>query len=513
VARFGPNRNHVGCEPASDDVNGAHASGLSFWLPFIFGCVAYLAILRHGSKVLVDGDVYLHLAIGQWIVDHRAFPHADPFSLTAAGAHWITSAWLSEILYLFAFKVAGWAGPVVLAGAALAVTYILLTLLLLRRLPPIPVSILVGCSLVLTSSHWHARPHVLVFPLMVLWTNALVEAAEGRRAPSLPHLALLCLWANLHGSFTLGLALVLPLATEAIWTADQSERKKMALDWGRFGLLAIIAACITPYGPESILVTFRLMNLGDVLASISEWQPQTFGKMNYFEICLLGGMAYALSSGLKIPFLRILFLLAIIHETFAHIRYVVVMALVAPFFIAGPLAQHLHYKAQSTAFSMPRSARGGLVVLMAVLAIVTGVASKVMDFKPPPAPSVALGKIREADASRILNDYAFGPYLIYAGFRPFIDSRAELYGAEFLARYQRAILLQDLPDLFRLLHEYRITSTLLTPTSPVVGLLDRLTGWKRAYEDDVAVVHVYRNPTEPKASSGQDAKVQVDRVD
>jgi hypothetical protein len=33
---------------------------------------------------------------------------------------------------------------------------------------------------------------------------------------------------------------------------------------------------------------------------------------------------------------------------------------------------------------------------------------------------------------------------------------------------------------------------LLAPTTPAVGLLDRMDGWQRVYADDVAVVHVRR---------------------
>jgi hypothetical protein len=33
---------------------------------------------------------------------------------------------------------------------------------------------------------------------------------------------------------------------------------------------------------------------------------------------------------------------------------------------------------------------------------------------------------------------------------------------------------------------------LLAPSTPAVGLLDRLPDWKRAYADDIAVVHMHR---------------------
>src|SRR5206468_5410480 len=105
-------------------------------------------------------------------------------------------------------------------------------------------------------------------------------------------------------------------------------RAALATQWVRFGLLALGAACITPYGPESILVTFRLFGLGDVLSVIGEWQPQDFGMFNRFEVCLLAALAYVLYSGFKPPPLRIVLLLAVIHQTLAHLRYIDVMALV-----------------------------------------------------------------------------------------------------------------------------------------------------------------------------------------
>jgi hypothetical protein len=271
-----------GIPPGANGLKGV--DGLRLWLPIIFGATAYLNMVASTNRMLVDSDVYWHLVVGQWIVDHRAVPHVDPFSFTMHGAPWITSAWLSEILYLGAFKLAGWAGPVILAALSVAAAFFLLTRLLLKRLPTMPVMILVGAGMLITAPHMFARPHVLVFPLFVLWTSAIIQAAEERRAPSLAYLPLIALWANLHGSFTLGLALIAPFAFEALWTADKSARRVLAIQWLRFGLLALGAACITPYGPESLLVTFRLLGLGSTLSTISEWQPQDFRTFTAFEV-------------------------------------------------------------------------------------------------------------------------------------------------------------------------------------------------------------------------------------
>ena len=55
-----------------------------------------------------------------------------------------------------------------------------------------------------------------------------------------------------------------------------SERKLLFVEWVKFGVAAVLVACITPYGPESILVTLRIFNLGDALGMISEWQSPNF---------------------------------------------------------------------------------------------------------------------------------------------------------------------------------------------------------------------------------------------
>ncbi|MCP1756874.1 hypothetical protein [Bradyrhizobium elkanii] len=469
----------------------ARSDHLRPWLPLIFAATTYLALIIKGN-LLVDSDIYWHIVVGQWIIDHRAVPHADPFSFTMPGAPWITSAWLAEVIYFAAFKLAGWPGPAMLAALSASLAIFLLTRLLLKALPNVPVMIMVAAAIAMAAIHTMARPHVLVFPLMVLWANALVEASEQRRAPSLWFLSLITLWANLHGSFTLGLALIGPFALEALWTADKSARVTVAWHWLRFGGLALAAACITPYGPESILVTMRLFQLGPILSKISEWQPLDFGETNAVTVCLIAGAGYALYSGLKLPPIRVAALLAVIWQTLAHVRYVDVFALVAPFFIAGPLGRQLSWPELQHSRKLVQPARTAFVAAIAALVVATGMAMATVQYTLPRVPRDAVERLKELKASRILNDYYFCGYLIFEGIPTFIDSRAELYGSAFLTRYYLAVSLHDVPDFVRLLDEYKIDATLLAPSTRAAGLLDRLPDWERAYADEVAVVHIRR---------------------
>ncbi len=89
----------------------------------------------------------------------------------------------------------------------------------------------------------------------------------------------------------------------------------------------------------------------------------------------------------------------------------------------------------------------------------------------------------------MLNDYSFGGYLIGRGLRPFIDSRADLYGDAFLEAYAR-IVRPDRRELARVLDQRQIGWTLFKTGSPVVEAMDEMPGWRRLYADRWAVVHV-----------------------
>ncbi len=117
-----------------------------------------------GDRLLADSDTYWQIAVGRWILDHRALPSVDIYSFTKAGAPWVSSSWLAQVLFAKAYDLAGWTGPAALAAACSAATFALLTAILSRALPAIHASLIALAALVLTCGHLLARPHVLVLP-------------------------------------------------------------------------------------------------------------------------------------------------------------------------------------------------------------------------------------------------------------------------------------------------------------------------------------------------------------
>ena len=463
-------------------------------LPLWVAAAIYALLLPIGGSLLKDPDVYWHIAVGRWIFENHAFPHVDTFSTTMAGQPWIAKEWLSQLLYAGAHAVAGWAGVVVLAAAAIAAAFALLAHFLLQKLAPRPALILLGAGFVLAAPHLQARPHALALPLMAVWMGALMNAVDNRRSPPLALVPVMTLWANLHGSFTLGLALVAPLAFEAWWSAG-AARRETALQWFRFGALALVAACVTPYGPEPILVAWRILGLGQILSIINEWQPQNFSRIGGFEICLLLGLGFALYRGIVLPPLRIAMLLGLLHLALSQSRHVDVLGLLAPLVLAQPLAAQVGSAEQRADDpSTPSSGLASAVLVACLVALTWALASTgLWTPRAQISPVGAVAAIKARNAGPVLNDYDFGGYLIYAGVPPFIDGRTDqLYGEKFMVRYDRAVSLSNVGDFVHLLDEYGIAATLLNPETPAVGMLDRMDGWQRVYADDVAVVHMRR---------------------
>ena len=58
-------------------------------IAMLLAAVLLPATLGSSQTIFNDGDVSWHIATGEWILDHRAVPYADPFSFTWAGKPWV----------------------------------------------------------------------------------------------------------------------------------------------------------------------------------------------------------------------------------------------------------------------------------------------------------------------------------------------------------------------------------------------------------------------------------------
>ncbi|MFY9954296.1 hypothetical protein [Bradyrhizobium sp.] len=486
------------------------ASPMRGLLPLGVGIFVYALFLLAGNRLLIDPDTMWQITVGQWIVDHLAVPETDVYSFTMRGQPWISTQWLAQVIYARAYATAGWSGPVVLAAAAIAATFALLAKFLNRCLSENTTLVFIAAALALTVPHLLARPHVLAMPVMVAWVGGLVAAADRREAPSYFLLPLMALWANLHGGFVLGLMLVGPVALDALLSAEAGSRKSLALRWAAFGLAALAASCLTPYGWNSLLASQKILALGSALPLIMEWRPADFGSVGAFEICLLLGIALALYRGVTLPAMRIVLLLGLLHMALAQGRSVEILALLAPLVLAAPLARQIGSAgiAHSTAAAPRRGALFGAVA--ALLVAGTFAYASVHRFEPHMhgSPVAAVTELKKLHLTRVFNDYDFGGFLIANGVAPFIDGRTELYGEKFFVDHNAASGLMEPENLFRLLDVYKIEATLMRTQSAATKLLDHIDGWQKVYSDDIATIHLRKMDAVHTAEPAVDSKAK-----
>ena len=462
----------------------------------LMGALAAFAAAAFAPQMLWDGDTLWHLKTGEWMLAHHQIARADPFSFTVPGKAWINLEWLSELVMAPVWAAGGWSGLQLLFALALGATAWIMGAETARRLPAFSWAAALFLALACTTQSWLARPHLLVLPLLALWTVQLMRAREARRAPPLWLLPLMTLWANLHGSFVLGLALIAPFAAETL-IEDGKDRLKALGPWILFGLAAGAAALVTPHGIDGILHPLRIGSMR-TLQNIAEWKSSDFSRTTPLELSLLAGLFALLYRGVKVPLVRLAVLLGLLHLTLHETRHQMVLAIVALLLLAEPIGKAL--EGDKPAFALPKLPAGVRTAALAVMILAfAGVAVARMAIPArltdgPTAPIAALAHVpQQLRRQPVLNDYGMGGYLIFEGVKPFIDGRADMYGDDFFDAYVQA-LKPDAPRLKALLQKYQVRWTILRAENPAIPTMDAMPGWRRLYADKSAVVHIKTGP-------------------
>lgn len=471
--------------------------------PLLLGLLASVAgLMLLSSQPLEDHDTYLHITTGYWIFEHGAVPGTDPFSYTMQGQPWLPHEWLAQCVMAWLHRQLGWTGLVLMAVAGFSLALAGVLRFLLDRVPPIYALLFTTLAAATIATHMLARPHVLAWPLLVWWTGALVAAAEQRRAPPWWLAGVMALWANLHGSFTLGLALVPVLAADAVWRQPRAERRGTAWRWAAFLLLALGGAMLTPYGWKGLWFTLHLTRL-KYLHTISEWQPAvhwlTLAPLELWIVVLLG---LALTGMLRLPPVRLLLLLGLVYQAMTAGRYISILGLLAPLLIATPFAQLYRSRPpdatragalddflerlRTRASALTITAASVLVVLVAWG--MKGTGQHAPDISNQPIAAIEAAK-RAGLSGHVFNASQFGGFLVFHGVPVFIDGRADLYGDRIMGKYFEQVVHGTPESMQALLDEYDIQWTLLPPDSRLLLYLSLRADWRKVYEDKVAVVY------------------------
>jgi hypothetical protein len=511
AARTGPRKQpthmssvRIETVPLSPSLRGS----LGFSWPLLLGLTGFLLPIFLGWG-LADGDTYLHISIGRWMLAHGQILTHDPFSFTRHGAPCTTQEWGSDLLIAAAFRVAGWPGLVALAALCFGASLAYLMRFLLARMEPLHALLLTLLAGLMMVPSLFARPHELVWPLTAIWVGTLIRSSEANRAPPWWLLGVLLLWVNMHGSFIIAPALAVLLALDSIIDAKE-YRRRVAAQWLLFISGSLACMFVNPQGYRLLLFPFHLLRMKAALALIPEWQPPNFEQPQVLAIWIIAIVGLALNGRIRLSFVRSVLVLGLMFTALEHVRNVALLGLISPFLLARPVASMWAQRP-----SLGRNAdgidrwfrslaaparRATTWVMLAAAGVIAVVALDVTRPMPPAyaRPRAALDTLlARAPGGRIFDDPAFGDYLIYRGVPDFMDDRMDLYGNGLLIQTARALSLSPGTDLEALLSNYRIDAILLGTGWPALTLLDRSPGWRRVYSDKIVVAYVRRGAAEP----------------
>lgn len=474
--------------------------GLSW--PIMLGALAFLLSLACGV-IRLDADTYWQITTGRWILAHGYVPTHDIFSFTRLGARWIAQEWGEEVLVALVYATAGWSGLTLLAALSFGLTISYLTRFLMSRMHPWQAVVLVAFAAGMMFNYIIVRPHELAWPLTAVWVGELIDSTEKRRNPPWWLLGVMLLWANIHGSFILGLALAVAVGFEAVIEAKEQWRAT-ARRWSVFIAAAFGCALLNPQGWRLLIFPLHLLGM-HVLGQLTEWRPPNLQHPQIFSLWLLIMIGLAFTGNFRLPFVRLVLLIGLTLFALQHVRNVSLLGLISPFLIAGPLAAlwrsgtvpaRASRVIDRVFFALSaRGSRKSLWVTMVLMAVIGIAVVRLRSPRPlaESTPRAALDTVLALQPhARILNDAEFGGYLIFRGIPVFVDPRMSVYGDAFLGRYFDALELKPGGDITALLDKYRINAVLLLPYWSVVRLMDRSPAWKRVYAGKWAVAYVRR---------------------
>lgn len=450
------------------------------------------------NHFLIDPDMFLHIRVGRWILENGHFPTADLFSYTVSGKTWLATDWLPGIAFAALYRAGGWLGVIQLVALTSAlISGVLCFYLAMKTRLSFAIGITV-IVVVLISPHFLARPVIISYLLLLVWTVLILEIDE-RKAWTEPRafflIPVMLVWANVHGSFTFGLVTFYLFLGNAMWDGYRKNDLKLR------GVLVLLvgvtlAAIATPYGPFSALKTVQLMS-DPALSNIDEWRAPDFQSDPFHLASIVGVIALLAYFGIRLRGPRLLLLLLVIVFALEHKRGLGLFSLVAPLLLIGPLCAHIPWLSIQDLKQDPlvrfANRRSGVILFCCVLAVgFAGIISLVMAPQIHPsdqlAPTEALAAATRAGLKdNVLNSYFFGGFLIFNDVPTFVDGRVELYGNKFLHDYFEAMDLTNPDKATQILQRYDVRWALLQPGEPIVVML-RAKGWTELYRDQEAIV-------------------------
>ncbi len=484
-------------------------------------CVVFLGMIYFVFcvKPLWHTDLWGHLAYGKLAVLARSLPETEPLMPLAKGVPIVDSAWLSQVIGYFTVTTLGLAG---LQGLS-ALSVIAASALLLHRALKTTRNLLFGMTAVAVFLWLEWAQLAVMRPQLagLVCFLVLLHRTTSRQPQLLDWLLvplLFVAWANLHGSFIVGMGwlavmalgraidLVRRTGTLRSLTHDQTFRRLFL--WCE---LAAVATLVNPYG---IALYGEVLSFGRQanLASLTEWQVLDVRALHgkIFLAAVIGLVWLYRLTPRRVASWEALALIGLSAATLTSARFIVWWSPVAALLLVthARAAMHRWLPWQPALAPSPRTGKWSLVSagLVWIFFAYSPLGMRVMHHREP-APERALSSFTPIAAvkylkehppqGQVFNTYEWGDYLQWAGpegVQVFVNSHAHVVPRDVWLHYMQVI--EEADGWSEILDRYGVNVILLDHLnrSSLIKKLKDDPKWRVGYDDKLAAVLVRRKP-------------------
>ena len=433
--------------------------------------VGSLAALASAFLPAGDPDAFWHLALGRDVLASGP-PRIEAYSWTAAGSPVLSDQWLGQALFALAYESAGWKGVVVLRALAGGAVVGLTALAALgERARPLVAILATLPALLLLRGVWTERPQLLALVLFAALVVLLRAALRGERRALWACVPLFLVWANVHGSYALGLAVLAPLAL--------MPRRRDAL----LALAAsALATLLTPAGLGTLTAP-----AGHFLTPpryIQEWAvPDLVTPAGLIQALTLAAVLATALLG-RAAGREALILVPVAFIALSAVRHAAFLGIAAAPFLAahGPAA--VRDLAESVGIRLPaiapaRTSRVAVAVSLAIaaLSVTATVIAAPAEADLRAYPVAALPVLRAGPG--LFNEYDWGGFLIWhaPGTKVFVDGRLTPYAPRVIDDY--TTIGEAHPGWRETIARLGVRQVLVRPTA-AVAVRARELGWRES---------------------------------
>ncbi|OGB73456.1 hypothetical protein A3K24_01165 [candidate division Kazan bacterium RIFCSPHIGHO2_01_FULL_44_14] len=479
--------------------------------------LVFMVVVALGSYPVVDPDFGWHLKSGIDLLRTWHVPKLDPYSYTMPDWHWVNHEWLSDGLVAFVYQHLGGVG----LSFIFAVIVILALLIAASWSPRVSAKsklLVAGFAILANVARGGVRIQVLSYlgTAVVLWS--FVRYRSGRLKHLWWHIPFFWLWANLHGGFLIGLAiLALLFVVELIksksrWYAGIQYRYQSKAEptlspkqlghlfW--VGLMSGVITLLNPYGLQLYVDIYKTLTEPLVAQHLAEWGHFGLHGLSdqIFVVYLVLMIVALLFVYRKVEPTRWALALALFVSALWADRNLELFLLISAGLFAeaidGGIRRLTNWLIRVRWLALIITGVGLLAILPGVMqfALANEDMNTLIHWGNYPLQAVEWAKAHpDQIGTRMYNPYSWGGFLVwrFPEQKVFIDGRMAYWKLDNRFVFRDAMAIDDgQPGTVSMIQErYGVDWVIIPPGFSLANMLSHQPGWQLVYQDKLAVIY------------------------